>query len=481
MGSWVTNPANAAVWFGISRKQARCWRVTRTDGTIYRFTDADRVIWVGSERFLPSDETVTDQHTGGVEAVTTRREAARETNTELAGILSSGAITHDDLLAGKFDEARVDELWIDIRWPWLGHVKKRYVITKTEFQLDGAYRAELSSYAGRSMRKTRGRTFTRNCGHELFDERCNKADFGGSAPFVVNEWLLGTDTASWATVSTVHDEHSFDVLLPTGTITGITPSPTLLVSGTTWLNVVGDWWQVALTSSHGFTAGQTFDVIFSGVTGTVPDINGTTFTVVATGTGVFQVQLVGVTGTPSGGTVRIGATTITCSGGHPFGYFGATYPFTAKLAIGVRDVTGGSPTINARYAEDVNITSATTLTIPITTASAGTGGTVSFEPDAEWFKNGKLTWSRSSDDNYLEVGTVRHSGEAGTTHPVTIQIDLLTAPGKPITVGDKCSLLTGCQLRLVQDCSEKFANTKNFGGYPSMATTQRLARTPGAT
>jgi uncharacterized phage protein (TIGR02218 family) len=79
---------------------ARCWLVTRTDDTVYGFTDYDQnisfdgVTYYGGTGFTPS-------------ALAARNDLSVQ-NMDLAGVLDSSAITEQDLLEGRWDSAQVE-------------------------------------------------------------------------------------------------------------------------------------------------------------------------------------------------------------------------------------------------------------------------------------------------------------------------------------------------------------------------------------
>src|SRR5690606_23142831 len=114
------------------------------------------------------------------------------------------------------------------------------------------------------------------------------------------------------------------------------------------------------SAAHGATSGQYFDATFSGVAGAV-SINGQTIAVLATGTNQFEINMANYPGTPSGGSIRSGVTTITTATDHGFG---GTFSsaFTTRIPIGVRGVSGSSPSILGRWT-DARITSANTITL----------------------------------------------------------------------------------------------------------------------
>lgn len=127
-------PGLAARLSGGATTLARCWRVTRADGVVLGFTDHDRDL---------AFEDTTFRAATGLEAA----EAASELGFavgggEVAGALVSAGLTEEDLLAGLWDDARVEVFLVDWEAPEnrlrlevasIGEVKRA----------DGAFVAEL--------------------------------------------------------------------------------------------------------------------------------------------------------------------------------------------------------------------------------------------------------------------------------------------------------------------------------------------------
>jgi uncharacterized phage protein (TIGR02218 family) len=78
---------------------AWCWRVIRTDGQVFGFTSVDKDLIVNGVRY--------EAATGITPSAIEGQVGMAVPNLELAGFLDSESITVDDLLAGRWDDARV--------------------------------------------------------------------------------------------------------------------------------------------------------------------------------------------------------------------------------------------------------------------------------------------------------------------------------------------------------------------------------------
>lgn len=140
----------------------RCWRISRSDGTVLGFTDHDRALSFGGTDYDPvsgfdagEDVSATGFAVGGL---------------EVAGALSSDRLAADDLAAGLFDKAEVRVHLVNWSKPAerqllrVGHLGE--VVRE-----DGAFRAEIRGLASQ-LDETRGRAFRRTCDADLGDSRC---------------------------------------------------------------------------------------------------------------------------------------------------------------------------------------------------------------------------------------------------------------------------------------------------------------------
>ncbi len=140
----------------------RCWAVTRTDGVVLGFTDHDVAL---------SFEGVTFRPEAGLSAQAIEQTTGLAVdNTEALGVLSGEAISEADVLAGRYDGARVTA-WL-VNWR---EVEQRVVLfagTIGEIRrAGGAFQAELRGLA-EALGQPRGRVYQRPCSAVLGDAAC---------------------------------------------------------------------------------------------------------------------------------------------------------------------------------------------------------------------------------------------------------------------------------------------------------------------
>ena len=141
-----------------------CWKLSRTDGVIFGFTDHDRPLTV--DGLLCKPDT-------GLAASEARRTLGLGLDTvDVEGALSSLEIDGGDIAAGKYDGAVIETFLVNWKNPadfaWL----RKSTIAKLTYA-DGHFLAELQS-AMRTLDKPNGRHIIRNCDAELGDGRCKK-------------------------------------------------------------------------------------------------------------------------------------------------------------------------------------------------------------------------------------------------------------------------------------------------------------------
>ncbi len=140
----------------------QCWKLTRTDGAEFGFTDHDRPLTFGGKTF---------EAIGGLEA----SESTENTGFAIGGLEVFGAIQSDtldeaDLAAGYFDGAEII-MWL-VNWNDVGQrVKLRIGHLGEITRADGAFRAEIRGLA-HQLDQIQGRTFSHVCDALLGDSRC---------------------------------------------------------------------------------------------------------------------------------------------------------------------------------------------------------------------------------------------------------------------------------------------------------------------
>ena len=121
------------------------FRIDRLDGAIFRFTDHDAPV-----DFPEVSKGTPNRYTpvGGFDASAFRRESAlRIPNRQFIGVITSNAITTQDLQAGRYRSAKITERIVDWRYPWAGAIQTNYYRV-TSVQFDGeAWQAEVEGMA----------------------------------------------------------------------------------------------------------------------------------------------------------------------------------------------------------------------------------------------------------------------------------------------------------------------------------------------
>ncbi|GKY88736.1 DUF2163 domain-containing protein [Sinisalibacter aestuarii] len=149
---------------------ARCWALTRRDGTVYGFTDHDRDIAFGGIAFK-ADTGLTAralQQTTGLSI----------DNSEALGALSDAAVSEADIRAGRFDGAAV-EAWL-VNWAAPEQRVMQFRGTLGEItRAGGAFQAELVGLS-EALNRLQGRVYQTQCAAVLGDGAC-RADLGNPA------------------------------------------------------------------------------------------------------------------------------------------------------------------------------------------------------------------------------------------------------------------------------------------------------------
>lgn len=140
----------------------QCWRVTRRDRTVLGFTEHDRdLVFAGLTYRAASGFQASDAETGAGLAA----EAS-----EIAGGFSSAAISEADLVAGRYDGARVEVFLVDWQAP-----SRRVLLRTGEIgevtRAGGAFRAELRRMT-HALDQVEGRIYAHRCDAVLGDARC---------------------------------------------------------------------------------------------------------------------------------------------------------------------------------------------------------------------------------------------------------------------------------------------------------------------
>lgn len=147
---------------------ARCWLITRRDGSVLGFTDHDTDLSV---------EGVTCRAgTGLTASEATQQLGLAVGGSEIAGALAADSLSEEDLAAGRYDAAAVKLYLIDWSEPALNVLLAAGALG--EVRREGtAFTAEVRGLAHRLAEES-GRLYTATCAADLGDARCtvNLAD-----------------------------------------------------------------------------------------------------------------------------------------------------------------------------------------------------------------------------------------------------------------------------------------------------------------
>ncbi|MBP1859815.1 DUF2163 domain-containing protein [Rhizobium herbae] len=162
--------ALAAHLAGDVTTMCHCWRVTRRDGVVLGFTEHDYDLrFDGTDFWAASGFQAADSEAASGLSV----EAG-----EVSGGFSSAAISEADVLAGRYDGAKVEVFQVN----WQA-TDERILLRVQEIgdvvRAGGAFRAELRRLTHR-LEQVQGRIYGRRCDAVLGDGRC-KVNLGNPA------------------------------------------------------------------------------------------------------------------------------------------------------------------------------------------------------------------------------------------------------------------------------------------------------------
>lgn len=145
---------------------ALCWRLVRGDGVALGFTSHDRRLLV--------DGLWHEARPGMSPSAIVLGDGLAADDMEVAGAMSSGALTRADLLAGRWDGARLKLFLVDWRAPDAGHhllAEGKLGDVAVGEGADAGFVAELLG-AGAALAATAVETCSPECRAELGDARC---------------------------------------------------------------------------------------------------------------------------------------------------------------------------------------------------------------------------------------------------------------------------------------------------------------------
>lgn len=141
---------------------ARCWVVTRRDGTVFGFTEHDRDLTIGS--------TLCKAASGVQGSELEAKLGFAVGGADLSGALVSEVLSEADLLKGLWDDARVEAWLVD----WQEPAARLLIETGSIGEIrrsDGAFIAEMRTDAHR-LDEEQGRFYLPACSADLGDGQC---------------------------------------------------------------------------------------------------------------------------------------------------------------------------------------------------------------------------------------------------------------------------------------------------------------------
>lgn len=154
--------ALAAHLSGDATSMCHCWRVTRRDGLVLGLTEHDHDLRFDGTDFLAAS---------GFEAADSEAATGLSVEAgEVAGGFSNAAISEADVVAGRYDGARVEVFKVNWQAPEQ-HVLLRVQEIGDVARAGGTFRAELRRLTHR-LDQVQGRIYGRRCDAVLGDGRC---------------------------------------------------------------------------------------------------------------------------------------------------------------------------------------------------------------------------------------------------------------------------------------------------------------------
>ena len=181
-------PSNLAAHFaGGTTTFCHCWKVIRQEGAVMGFTDHDCDVLVNGVIYLANtglDGTKID-HALGVSIG----------GMEINGALTADAISAEDLVNGKYDNATIEYWlvnWADVTQLLLLDIGSVGQVKRGEY----AFMAEMRGLAHLFDQET-GRIFQKSCSANLGDSKCGVSLDG--AAYTARDAILTTDGATLLT------------------------------------------------------------------------------------------------------------------------------------------------------------------------------------------------------------------------------------------------------------------------------------------
>ncbi len=463
---------------------ATCWRITRTDGVEFFFTDHDVDITFDGNTY--------GAETGYKRTAIQNDSTMAVDNLNLEGIFSSTEITEQDLRAGLFDFAQV-RIFI-VNWDNLvdGDIKMRNgKLGEVTLTTKGVFRVELRGLT-QALSQRIGEVYQAECRADLGDNRC-KVPVDPPIIAVDTTYVLGAFVRVSTTAGTTQEQYENRIY----EVTVAGPSGDTEPTFDTTIGNVTVWSSKAtgvLTVTGNFSNGNSvrLDGKIYTLQTTLTDVDGNVL-IGATASDSLDNLVAAVVLGAGAGTLYATSTTlhpdITATVGA-----GDTVDFEAKVtgsagnllttiefsnngSFAADTLTGGSDlAFTARDAWMRHATVATVVDRKVVTLTVTESRAVD-----DWFNGGALEFEDG--DNNNRVLEIRDWVQSTST------LTLFLPTSFDILVGAKVRLYPGCDKRsatciakFVMAVSLNFANgnMKNYRGEPFVPGQDELTRYPDA-
>ena len=165
---------------------ARLVKITLKSNVVYGFTDHDKTLVVGGVTYVPAP---------GLSAFKLNSTSDTQVSNQQLGS-SWVTVPDEDLLGGKFDDARVEAFWCSWANVGAGTVKtfdgRIGELTWTE----NGFIADIVSFM-RRLEKNIGHTYTPTCRHRLFGQSGSGACFVSASAFTFSGTIASVTLPKW--------------------------------------------------------------------------------------------------------------------------------------------------------------------------------------------------------------------------------------------------------------------------------------------
>jgi len=146
-----------------TRRLATLITIDRTDGISMYLTDHDSILIVNGFTFQPAGGFSPSAQQG--------KEGMAASNMEILGVLDASCITHEDLRAGRYLEAKITYETVDWLYPWAGSLD-RMVYWITDITFTGTSCTASLASIRTQLNRPAGMVYTKNCSALLGDSKC---------------------------------------------------------------------------------------------------------------------------------------------------------------------------------------------------------------------------------------------------------------------------------------------------------------------